>query len=157
MRFVDAYFTNNERTVVNVLWENDNKENIEETVIAEANDPGWENLLNQPEVTIDKLHERTINRNREQREIFEEQVVAIAKRDGLWDEIHEHDDQVLAKLADMILMDEKEIPSETLFKFKLKLFENKIVEESTDREAKSVLRKSKTYYDAIVAYRKFKK
>ena len=125
--------------------------------LRETNDPAWENLLNQPEVTIDKLHERTINRNREQREIFEEQVVAIAKRDGLWDEIHEHDDQVLAKLADMILMDEKEIPSETLFKFKLKLFENKIVEESTDREAKSVLRKSKTYYDAIVAYRKFKK
>ena len=157
MRFVDAYFTNNERTVVNVLWENDNKENIEETVIVETNDPAWENLLNQPEVTIDKLHERTINRNREQRRIFEEQVIAIAKRDGLWDDLHENDGEVLAKLADMILLDEKDINGEALFKFKLKLFENKMVEESTDREAKSELRKSKTYYDAIVAYRKFKK
>ena len=53
MRFVDAYFTNNERTIVNVLWENDKKEVIEETVVAETNDPAWENLLNQPEVTID--------------------------------------------------------------------------------------------------------
>ena len=157
MRFVDAYFTNNERTVVNVLWENDNKENIEETVIVETNDPAWENLLNQPEVTIDKLHERTINRNREQRRIFEEQVIAIAKRDGLWDDLHENDGEVLAKLADMILLDEKDINGEALFKFKLKLFENKMVEESTDREAKSELRKSKTYYDVLVAYRKFKK
>lgn len=157
MRFIDAYFTNNERTVVNVLWENDNKEVVEETVIAETNDPGWENLLNQPEVTIDKLHERTVNRNREQRALFEEQVIEIAKRDGLWDEIHEHDDQILIKLSDMMLMDADEISSEALFKFKLKLFENKIVEESTDREAKANLRKSKTYYDAVIAYRKFKK
>ena len=83
MRFIDAYFTNNERTVVSILWENDKKEVVEETVMAEANEPGWENLLNQPEVTIDKLHERTVNRNREQRALFEEQVVEIAKRDGL--------------------------------------------------------------------------
>ena len=157
MRFIDAYFTNNERTVVSILWENDKKEVVEETVLAEANEAGWENLLNQPEVTIDKLHERTVNRNREQRALFEEQVVEIAKRDGLWDEIHEHDDQVLNKVADMILLDEEDIKSEALFKFKLKLFENKLVAESTNREAKSELRKCKTYYNALVAYRKFKK
>ena len=32
MRFIDAYFTNNEKTVVTTLWENDNKEVIELTI-----------------------------------------------------------------------------------------------------------------------------
>ena len=157
MRFIDAYFTDNEKKVVNVLWENDKKEVIEETVIAETNDPAWENLLNQPNVSLDTLHERTHNRNKEQREIFEQQIIEIAKREGLWDDLNERNDHVLAKVADMILLDEENIKQEALFKFKLKLFENKLVEESTNREAKSELRKSKTYYDALVAYRKFKK
>lgn len=160
MRFIDAYFTNNEKTVVTTLWENDNKEVIEETVLAEANEPAWENLLNQPNVTLDNIHERTFNRNKEQRELFEQSIIDIAKRDGLWEDIHEHTwthDHVLLKVANMILLDEEDIKGEALFKFKLKLFENKLVEESTNREAKSELRKSKNYYDALVAYRKFKK
>ena len=159
MRFIDAYFTNNERTVVSILWENDKKEVVEETVLAEANEPGWENLLNQPEVTIDKSHERTVNRNREQRAIFEEQVVEIAKRDGII-----YDQSVvntgLYKLCIKTIfgthgntennkkISKKEV-SEKLFMFKLALFEIDKIKESTDREAKAALRKAETIPSAL--------
>jgi glycine cleavage system protein P-like pyridoxal-binding family len=151
MRFIDAYFTNNERTVVNVLWENDNKENIEETVIAETNDPAWENLLNQPEVTIDKLHERTVNRNREQRAIFEQQVVDIAKRDGLiYDGDHINTDvyKMFVKTIFNTELEEKEV-KEQLFMFKLALFELDKIKDSDDREKKAALRKAETLPAAL--------
>ena len=146
MRFIDAYFTNNERTVVSILWENDKKEVVEETVLAEANEAGWENLLNQPEVTIDKLHERTVNRNREQRAIFEEQVVEIAKRDGLiydGDVINTDLYKMFVKTVFNSELTEKEV-KEQLFMFKLALFELDKIKESDNREMKAALRKAET-------------
>ena len=146
MRFIDAYFTNNERTVVSILWENDKKEVVEETVLAEANEAGWENLLNQPEVTIDKLHERTVNRNREQRAIFEQQVVEIAKRDGLiYDGDHINTDvyKMFVKTIFNTELTEKET-KEQLFMFKLALFELDKIKESDNREMKAALRKAET-------------
>jgi len=151
MRFIDAYFTNNERTVVSILWENDKKEVVEETVIAEANDPGWENLLNQPEVTIDKLHERTVNRNREQRALFEEQVVEIAKRDGLiYDGDHINTDvyKMFVRTIFNTKLDDKEV-KEQLFMFKLALFELDKIKDSEDRETKAALRKAETLPAAL--------
>jgi len=146
MRFIDAYFTNNERTVVSILWENDKKEVVEETVLAEANEAGWENLLNQPEVTIDKLHERTVNRNREQRAIFEEQVLEIAKRDGLiydGDIVNTDLYKMFVKAIFNTELTEKEV-KEQLFMFKLALFELDKIKESDNREMKAALRKAET-------------
>jgi len=151
MRFIDAYFTNNERTVVSILWENDKKEVVEETVLAEANEPGWENLLNQPEVTIDKLHERTVNRNREQRALFEEQVVEIAKRDGLiYDGDHINTDvyKMFVRTIFNTELEEKEV-KEQLFMFKLALFELDKIKDSEDRETKAALRKAETLPAAL--------
>mgnify|MGYP001369652468 FL=1 len=146
MRFIDAYFTNNERTVVSILWENDKKEVVEETVLAQANEAGWENLLNQPEVTIDKLHERTVNRNREQRALFEEQVVEIAKRDGLiydGDIVNTDLYKMFVKTIFNTELTEKET-KEQLFMFKLALFELDKIKESNNREMKAALRKAET-------------
>jgi len=151
MRFIDAYFTNNERTVVSILWENDKKEVVEETVLAEANEAGWENLLNQPEVTIDKLHERTVNRNREQRAIFEEQVLAIAKRDGLiydGDIVNTDLYKMFVKTIFNTELTEKEV-KEQLFMFKLALFELDKIKESDNREMKAALRKAETLPAAL--------
>ena len=146
MRFIDAYFTNNERTVVSILWENDKKEVVEETVLAQANEAGWENLLNQPEVNIDKLHERTVNRNREQRALFEEQVVEIAKRDGLiydGDIVNTDLYKMFVKTIFNTELTEKET-KEQLFMFKLALFELDKIKESNNREMKAALRKAET-------------
>jgi len=154
MRFIDAYFTNSERTVVSILWENDKEEVVEETVLAEANEAGWENLLNQPEVTIDKLHERTVNRNREQRAAFEEQIVEIARREGTLLKILEFDEKntdSYKKLLDIIFTkDENETRAkENLFAFKLSLFEFEAIKNSTDKETKAKIRKAANTIDAL--------
>ena len=128
------------------MWENDKNEVVEETVLAKANEAGWENLLNQPEVTIDKLHERTVNRNREQRAIFEEQVVEIAKRDGLiydGDVINTDLYKMFVKTVFNSELTEKEV-KEQLFMFKLALFELDKIKESDNREMKAALRKAET-------------
>ena len=151
MRFVDAYFTNEDRTIVNAIWENDNKENVEETIKVETNEPAWENLLNQPEVTIDKLHERTVNRNREMRAMFEAKVVEIAKRDGLiYDGDHINTDvyKMFVKTIFNTELEEKEV-KEQLFMFKLALFELEKIKDSDDREKKAILRKAETLPAAL--------
>ena len=151
MRMIDAYFTNEQRTVVNVLWENDKKEVVEETVLVEANEPAWENLLNQPNVTLDNLHERTVNRNREQRAIFEQQVVEIAKRDGLiYDGDHINTDvyKMFVRTIFNNKLDDKEV-KEQLFMFKLALFELDKIKDSEDRETKAALRKAETLPAAL--------
>ena len=151
MRMIDAYFTNEQRTVVNVLWENDKKEVVEETVLVEANEPAWENLLNQPNVTLDNLHERTVNRNREQRAIFEQQVVEIAKRDGLiYDGDHINTDvyKMFVQTIFNTELTEKEV-KEQLFMFKLALFELDKIKESNNREMKAALRKAETLPSAL--------
>ena len=148
---IDAYFTNEQRTVVNVLWENDKKEVVEETVLVEANEPAWENLLNQPNVTLDNLHERTVNRNREQRAIFEQQVVEIAKRDGLiYDGDHINTDiyKMFVQTIFNTELTEKEV-KEQLFMFKLALFELDKIKESNNREMKAALRKAETLPSAL--------
>jgi len=150
MRMIDAYFTNEQRTVVNVLWENDKKEVVEETVLVEANEPAWENLLNQPNVTLDNLHERTVNRNREQRAIFEQQV-EIAKRDGLiYDGDHINTDvyKMFVRTIFNNKLDDKEV-KEQLFMFKLALFELDKIKDSEDRETKAALRKAETLPAAL--------
>ena len=151
MRMIDAYFTNEQRTVVNVLWENDKKEVVEETVLVEANEPAWENLLNQPNVTLDNLHERTVNRKREQRAIFEQQVVEIAKRDGLiYDGDHINTDvyKMFVQTIFNTELTEKEV-KEQLFMFKLALFELDKIKESNNREMKAALRKAETLPSAL--------
>ena len=151
MRMIDAYFTNEQRTVVNVLWENDKKEVVEETVLVEANEPAWENLLNQPNVTLDNLHERTVNRNREQRAIFEQQVVEIAKRDGLiYDGDHINTDiyKMFVKTIFNSELTEQET-KEQLFMFKLALFELDKIKDSDNRKMKAALRKAETLPAAL--------
>ena len=61
--FLNAYFINEERTVVESLWQD--KEGVvrELTVEAREGDPAWENILNH--IDIDTLHEMTFKRIRD--------------------------------------------------------------------------------------------
>jgi hypothetical protein len=150
-KFVDAYFTNNDRTIAEVVWSDANGKLHIEIIEAKDGDKAWENLLNQPEVTIDKLHERTVNRNREQRTLFEQQVVELAKRDGLiydGDVINTDLYKVFVKTIFNTELTEKET-KEQLFLFKLALFELDKIKESNNRKMKAALRKAETLPAAL--------
>ena len=156
-KYIHSYFTNEARTVCIVVWESPSGEIFEDAIQITEDNVLWKELLAVEGVTEDVIHENTFNKNKEDRNAFEQEVLEIAKREGLWNEIKDNEENILQSAARMVLLDRSEINDESLFKFKLKLFENEIVSGSTDREAKSVLRKANTYFDALVAYRKFKK
>jgi hypothetical protein len=152
--FLAAHFSNNEKTIVTVYWGNKD-ETIEEIVTVEEDNPAWERLLKH--IDIDTLHEATYNHIKSERQDFESYIISIAERDGLWGEIAKNNEDLIIKVAESLLLDEDEIDAESLFKVKLKFFENAMVAESEDKDLKAELRKAKTYFDALAAFRKFKK
>ena len=101
-------------------------------------------------ISIDELHESTVNHNREQREAFESMVKGIAEGEGLTFKNLEQDE-----IFDIVINTiTEEIDAESLFKFKLKIFDIKSVKESKDRSVKAEIRTSKNIAEAIAALSK---
>lgn len=145
--FLTAHFVNNERTVVEVFWVTpDGKETREEYI--EANDDDtWKNLLKH--VTIDELHENTYKHIREQNDLFEEQVIAIAKERGMIYDVDEVNTEIYKVIGSAIFAPfDPEKDKEKLFMFKLQLFEIESIKNSKDKELKALLRKSKNVIEA---------
>lgn len=145
--FLTAHFVNNERTIAAVFWVTpDGKETREEYI--EANDDDtWKNLLKH--VTIDELHENTYKHIREQNDIFEEQVIAIAKKRGMIYDVDEVNTEIYKVIGSAIFAPfDPEKDKEKLFMFKLQLFEIESIKNSKDKELKALLRKSKNVIEA---------
>jgi len=124
--FVDAYFINNERTVVEALWYSPT-DDVYRThmVVAEEGEADWNKLLET--VNIDDLHERTYKRIKEQDAIFKETLIDIAKNDdNSWvaykDDLNK---DALKAFIDVVFKEnpneEDENSKEKLFLYKLEL------------------------------------
>ena len=147
--FLTAHFANNERTVAAVLWVTpDGKETREEYVEAKEGDDAWENLLKH--ISIDQLHENTYKHIREQNQLFEDQVVAIAKERGMIYDIDSINTDIYKAISAAIFAPfDPEVDKEKLFMFKLQLFEVESIKNSKNKELKSTLRKAPNLMDAI--------
>ena len=156
-KYINSYFTNEERTVCIVEWQSPSGELFEDAVQVTEDNALWQELLAIEGVNEDVIHENTYKRNIVNKEAYEADIKAIAKNEGLWGEFIENEEFALLKVSQLILLDDDEINNESLFKLKLKLFENKIVAESKDRTAKANIRKAKNYFELFAAFRKFKK
>lgn len=148
-RFITAYFTNNERTVVESLWSNDELGTIRTfELTAEEDNPHWIELLKH--ITIDELHERTYKFIRERNRDYEEEIIRIAKERGLIYDINDIDSQLYEVLAKILFKEyNPKKDKEKLFMFKLQLFELDFVKQCTDNDLKRNLRKSENFIDAI--------
>ena len=148
-RFITAYFTNNERTVVESLWSNDELGTIRTfELVAEEDNPHWIELLKH--ITIDELHERTYKFIRERNRDYEEEIIRIAKERGLIYDINDIDSQLYEVLAKILFKEyNPKKDKEKLFMFKLQLFELDFVKQCTDNDLKRNLRKSENFIDAI--------
>jgi hypothetical protein len=148
-RFITAYFTNNERTVVESLWSNDELGTIRTfELVAEEDNPHWIELLKH--ITIDELHERTYKFIRERNEDYEVEVIRIAKERGLVYDINEIDSQLYEVLAKILFKEyDPKKDKEKLFMFKLQLFELDFVKQCKDNDLKRNLRKAENFIDAI--------
>ena len=161
--FVDAYFTNNDRSVLESLWldptgkitrpfyieVNKDPDIYKEFLKTKRNDNG---VLTQ--VTEDWIHERTYNKISEQRTAYEAEIVRIAKENNEYlDVITENGvnhDLLLKYLDDTTKTADKEI-----FALKLKMFEREHVNYSEDRELKAKLRKAKSIKEVVKLYLEF--
>jgi len=149
MKFIRAHFGNNERTVVKAYYADDEGNQIPYVISAEDGNPQWKKLLKH--ITIDELHESTHEYIRQSQEDYESEVMAIAKKRGMLLEFDEKNSDSYKKLLDIIFIEDEneQTAKESLFAFKLALFEFDAIKNSTDREAKAKIRKAVNTIDAL--------
>ena len=147
--FLTAHFSNNERTIVEAYWTTpDGKDTRVEYIEAKDGDANWEALLKH--VDIDTLHELTFKFIKQNRKAFEDDVVEIAKKEGLIYDISSVNTDMYRAIVNTVFTSfDKEKDKEKLFMFKLQLFEVPEIRLSKDRDLKAKLRKSNTIIDSI--------
>ena len=151
-QFVDAYFTNNERTIVESIWySKEEKTYRTHIVMAENNNPQWQDLLKV--ITVDDLMERTYIRIQEQKEILSESIAQVASEGEDWAQVKEQLNKGSAEAFLNVLTfdqsDDDEANKEKLFIFKLALFDWEPVKNSNDKELKKSLRKAKSIAEGV--------
>jgi hypothetical protein len=152
--YVTSRFTDNARTVCEVLWKNvdETAENYESIVAvsceASDSDELWRELLTV--VDIDTIHENTYNYIKEQDAIYKDQVIKIAKERGLIYDIDSVNNDIYKPLVEFTFGTfNPEKDKEKLFMLKLQLFELDPIKSSSDRAAKAALRKAPDIITAL--------
>ena len=100
-------------------------------------------------IDLDKLHEITYQKIKNDRAEFEAQIVDIAKKEGLIFDQNKIDTKFYPYLVKSIFEDKGN--ADHLFALKLALFEIDDVRDSDNMEQKTAIRKSKTKIEAIQA------
>ena len=119
--FLTAYFIDNERKTIEVQTTTEDKKSVFTTIIPyEENNPQYQALIKF--MNIDQLHESTYQKNKDSRELFVNQVIEIAKRDGLLSNTGRVDNNFFPLVVKTIFA---ETNSDHLFTLKLSLFELK--------------------------------
>ena len=146
--FVDARFSNDQRTMVKSFW-TDGNETQEQTIEAKDGDANWIDLLTH--INIDQLHENTYAYIKATQRAFEQKAIQIAKDKGI---LKDYQDKSVVNDVMMEMLFNKDETGETkntLFVFKLKLFELDFVKNCKTRELKSSLRKAENIRQALKA------
>ena len=145
--FIDAYFIDEERQNIEILATSEDKKKVLPTIIPfKEENPMFKALKSV--MSVDELHERTYNKKKEERKLFEEQLVRIAKKDGLVFDEHKLDTTFFPTLVKAII--ENEDNEDHLFALKLALFEVDKIRDSEDTELKSAIRKGKTKAEVLL-------
>src|SRR6056300_1714325 len=80
--FIDAYFIDSERQNIEILTTSEDKSRVFPTIIPFDENNHMLQALKSV-MSIDELHENTYKKKQKERKLFEEQLVRIAKKDGL--------------------------------------------------------------------------
>ena len=144
--FINAYFIDDERKNIEILTTSEDKKSVTPTIIPfETNHPYF--LALSKFCNVDQIHENTYNKKKKEREIFEQKVIDIAKRDGLLVDNTKIDSNFFPTLVKSIFEDEKN--EDHLFALKLALFEIDKIRDSSNDELKKKLRQSQTKVEAL--------
>lgn len=141
--FLEASFIDNDRKNIEVLTKSDDGKKIIPTIIPyDENNHMFKELMEL--ITIDKLHEDTHNKKKEESRLFEEQVMRIAKKSGMLSSIakEESNDDYFINIIDDIT--KKRDDEDHLFALKIAVFDQiKEISESDNVEGKKKIRQAK--------------
>lgn len=146
-KLIEAHFINNERTQIEVYWQNEDDEVRVEYCQADESDEVYNWILTQ--ISIDDLHEATVLHIREQDAIYREAVIEIAKSDGL---LHNQKDGMVNTaelITDILFNFNEDEQKELLFQIKLKVFEMEEVKNTKKTAAKAKIRKAKNVLEVV--------
>ena len=145
--FIDAYFIDEERQNVEILATSEDKKKVFPTIVPFSENNHMFKALKSV-MSVDELHERTYNKKKEERKLFEEQLLRIAKKDGLVIDETKDNTTIFPTLVKTIIEDEEN--EDHLFALKLALFEVDKIRDSEDTELKGAIRKGKTKAEVLL-------
>ena len=145
--FIDAYFIDEERQNIEILTTSEDKKKVFPTIVPFSEDNHMFKALKSV-MSVDELHERTYNKKKEERKLFEEQLLRIAKKDGFVIDETKDKNSIFPTLIKTIIEDEKN--EDHLFALKLALFEVDKIRDSENAELKSNIRKGKTKAEVLL-------
>jgi len=146
--FLNAYFIDNERKNIEILTTTEDKKSVLPTIIPYDTKHPYFVALSKF-CNIDQLHENTHNKKKKEKEVFENKVIEIAKRDGLLSDNSKIDSNFFPNLVKAIF--ENEDNEDHLFAIKIALFELEKIRNSKNDDMKKKIRQSKTKVEALQA------
>ena len=143
---ISAYFIDNERQNIEVLTRSEDGTKVIPTIIPfDENNHLYKELISI--ITVDKLHEDTYNKKKQEKKDFEAMAMRIAKKTGLVLDASKIDTKFYPQLVNAIFNDEEN--EEHLFALKLALFELDSIRDSKDDEGKKKLRQAKNKIEVL--------
>ena len=145
--FIDAYFVDEERKNIEILQTSEDKKSVFPTIIPFEKDHGQFQVL-ESVMSVDELHERTYQKKKEERILFEEQLKRIAKKDGTLMSSDTKQKDFFPTVVKAIVNNPDN--EDDLFALKLALFEVDEIRDSENTELKSAIRKGKTKAEVLL-------
>ena len=145
--FYTAYFIDEERKNIEVLTTSDDGKRIIPTIIPFDEKNDYYKVLSKF-MSVDQLHESTYQKKKEEKRIFENQVIKIAKKEGLVLDTHKLDTKFFPLVVKAIFEDDNE---DHLFAMKIALFELDKIKNAPNDDKKKKLRQSKNKIEALEA------
>lgn len=146
--FLTAYFIDNERQNIEIQATSEDQKKVYTYVIPFDENRDEYKALSKF-MSLDQLHESTYQRVKNERRLFEEQVIRIAQKDGLIMDSERIDTKFYPTLVTSLFEDQDN--ADHVFALKLALFELDAIKNSENEEAKKELRKSKDKLDILSA------
>ena len=151
-RIVEAYYSNPELDTVAILW-SDGEKNREYYVVVDEEDDQFKALLK--EFAYDSIDECTRKKHEIHRQQFRDAFNNYARENDMLkvESIQEERRASLDILFDFDPENDKD--KEELFKLKLKIFDQDVVQNSKATKKKTKIRKAETPLEAIIVYKSF--
>jgi len=145
--YITAHFIDNERKNIEVILKDEEETKVYPYILEyNPDNPICKELL---EIcSLDQLHENTWEKKKDERKNYEDQVIRIAKKEGLIMDKYKLDTKFFPLLVKAIFEDEH---PDHLFALKIGLFEVEKIKNAKNDNAKKRLRQSKTKIGALKA------